>query len=290
MLQTIKFILNHPLNKRGKFKALIRFLLWQLNTKINPYPIVYPFTENSKLIVWKGLTGATGNLYCGLHEFEDMSFLLHVLRPEDKFADIGANIGSYTMLAAVEVGAQTLSIEPVPQTFRYLSNNIAINAVETNVKALNLALGGKKGTLKFTKSLDTVNHVATEDEIDTIDVPIDTLDNITTDFTPLLMKIDVEGFEIEVLRGAKELLKNKTLEAIIIELNGSGKRYGFEDDDVHETLLEAGFRPYIYKPFERKLISIEQYGIHNTIYVRNLQAIQKRIFASKNINIRGLSY
>jgi hypothetical protein len=47
----------------------------------------YQCTQNSKLLVWKGLTGATGNIYCGLHEFEDMAFLLHFLRPRDLSAD-----------------------------------------------------------------------------------------------------------------------------------------------------------------------------------------------------------
>ena len=42
----------------------------------------------------KGMTGASGNIYFGLHEFEEMGFLLHFLREEDLFIDIGAYIGS----------------------------------------------------------------------------------------------------------------------------------------------------------------------------------------------------
>ena len=45
------------------------------------------------------MTGATGNIYCGLYEFLDMAFLLHFLRNGDLFGDIGSNIGSYTVLA-----------------------------------------------------------------------------------------------------------------------------------------------------------------------------------------------
>ena len=45
-----------------------------------------------------GMTGATGNVYCGLHEFEDMALVLHALRPRDLFVDVGANVGSYTVL------------------------------------------------------------------------------------------------------------------------------------------------------------------------------------------------
>ena len=56
------------------------------------------------------MTGATQNIYCGLQEFEEMAFLLHFLRKDDLPLDIGANIGSYTILAASSVGARTMAI------------------------------------------------------------------------------------------------------------------------------------------------------------------------------------
>ena len=97
IIKLLRFITSHPLNKSNKADAIMRFIKWQINTRLNPHPVVYPYTEKAKLIIEKGMTGATGNLYCGLHEFEDMSFLLHFLREEDLFIDIGANVGSYTV-------------------------------------------------------------------------------------------------------------------------------------------------------------------------------------------------
>ena len=55
--------------------------------------------------------GATGNIYCGLHDFEEMSFLMHFLRAGDVFADVGVNVGAYSMLAA-SVGARAIAFEP----------------------------------------------------------------------------------------------------------------------------------------------------------------------------------
>ena len=43
----------------------------------------FQWIKGSKLIVRNGMTGATGNIYCGLHEFADMGFVLHLLRPGD---------------------------------------------------------------------------------------------------------------------------------------------------------------------------------------------------------------
>ncbi|MDR1182284.1 MAG: FkbM family methyltransferase [Bacteroidales bacterium] len=270
--------------------SILRFFKWQINTRLNPYPVIYPFTEKSKLIIQKGMTGATGNLYCGLHEYCDMSFLLHFLRKEDTFADIGANIGSYTILASAHVGAKTFSFEPVPSTFSHLMDNIVINRLKNNVVALNIALGSSKGTIAFTSSLDTTNHVANENEDDIISVPVETLDDVLENQQcPSLLKIDVEGFETEVFIGGGKTLKNKKLKAIIVELNGSGSRYGYDDKDIHNTLLGVGFLPYKYDPKTRILTEIPYFeSTGNTIYLRDKQFVINRITNAQTFDINNI--
>ncbi|MFH6769530.1 FkbM family methyltransferase [Gaetbulibacter aquiaggeris] len=286
LYSTLKFIANHPLNGNNKLGTIIRFFKWQINTRLNPYPILYQYTTKSKLIIEKGMTGATGNLYCGLHEFNDMAFVLHFLRPDDLFVDIGANIGSYTILGAVHVGSKTISIEPVPSTFSKLLNNISINNAQNNVIAKNIALGSKKENVAFTKSLDTTNHVATASDKDIIEVNVETLDELlSNNITPSLMKIDVEGFETEVIKGALKTLNNHSLKAIIIELNGSGKRYGYDELEIHKTLLANGFIPYLYEPFNREIIKMEGFGTQNTIYIRDIQFVNERLKGAEKIEI-----
>jgi FkbM family methyltransferase len=282
----LKFIYNHPFNSSNKIGGLLRFFKWQINNRLNPYPVLYPYTENSKFIIWKGLTGATGNLYCGLIEYDEMAFLLHFLRPNDLFIDIGANVGAYTILASSEIKAKTIAIEPVPSTFKILLDNILINQMQERVNALNIGLGSKNGKIKFTKSLDVANHVATENETDTIVVDISTLDTIlSTEPSPVLLKIDVEGFETEVLDGADKTLADKTLKAIIIELNGSGKKYGYDEIQIHNKLIELGFKTFDYNPKSRQLKEIETFGTHNTIYLRDKEFVEERIKTARQIKI-----
>lgn len=286
VISLIKFITSHPLNQNNKFQAILRFVKWQVGTRLQPYPIIYPFTENSKLIIRKGMTGATGNLYCGLHEFSDMGFLIHLLRREDFFIDIGANVGSYTVLASGHIGATTYSIEPVPATFSSLIQNISINQIGQKVTAFNVAVGSQKGCINFTSSFDTMNHVASEGETNVIKVPVDTLDNMLVDQrVPLVLKIDVEGFETEVLKGATGVLQQGGLKAIIIELNGSGTRYGYDEKSIHDKLLNLGFKPYQYDPKKRTLSIIETFGSHNTIYIRDLDYVQERLRTAPKIKI-----
>lgn len=287
MNRTLKFIFNHPLTRNNRLSAIINLLKWQIFSRVINFPIVYQFTEKSKLLVWRGLTGATGNFYCGLHEFEDMAFLLHILREDDLFLDIGANVGSYTMLASSEIGAKTIAFEPILKTFKIFSQNIAINSIQDKVEALNIGLGSCKSVLKFTTSFDTGNHVSSPGDTESTAVNVDTLDNILSGRSPLLMKIDVEGFETEVLNGSSNTLEDKSLKAIIIELNGSGDRYGFDEKNIHLLLLNHGFNPYKYDPMVRDLTVTVPGGHHNTLYIRDLEFVKERLKTARKIKVKN---
>lgn len=286
IFNVLRYIYNHPFNAENKMGGILKFFKWQINCLLNPYPILYTYTENARFIIKKGLAGATGNLYCGLMEYEDMAFLLHFLRSNDLFIDIGANVGAYTILASSEINAKTIAIEPVPSTYKNLMDNVLINNIQEKVNALNIGLGSKNGKLKFTKSFDPGNHVATENETDTIEVDIETLDTILLkEQCPILLKIDVEGFETEVIKGADTTLLNKSLKAIIIELNGSGQRYGYDERQIHNKLSEHGFKPYNYNPKTRQLMELETFGTHNTIYLRDKEFVDERIKSARKIKI-----
>lgn len=290
-IKFFKFILDHPLNKINKFAAIKRFFFWQFGSRLVTGSVLVPFVDNTVLRVSPGMTGATGNIYCGLHEFEDMSFLLHMLRPEDLFVDIGANIGSYTILAGGAVGARCISVEPICSTFRVLNENIIINRMVERTHALNIGISVDRGVLKFTDSLDTVNHVLPDSERDlaAVDVPVISLNELLENQSPVAIKIDVEGFENNVVEGGWRVLSKPTLLALIMELNGSGKRYGFDDATLHEKILSFGFKPYVYFPFDRKLVSLHgRSNSGNTLYVRDFDEVQKRLREAKKFLINNV--
>lgn len=100
LFNLLTFVWNHPLNRGARLAAIGRVLRWQIASRLMPGPIALPFVNGTYLFATRGMTGATGNWYCGLHEYEDMSFVMHSLRSGDLFVDVGANIGSYSILAA----------------------------------------------------------------------------------------------------------------------------------------------------------------------------------------------
>lgn len=290
LFQIKHFIDTHPLSGKHRIKAYTRFITWQLQQFFYRREKIVSFIGNTKLSVSKGMTGATGNIYTGLHEFTDMGFLLHFLRDNDLFFDIGANVGSYTILAAGHVGTTTISFEPVPSTFNSLVKNIELNQLKNLVTALNIGLGKNKSVLHFTKNLDTVNHVVYDlskaNTSSIIEVPVESVDEMVLQYgVPNLVKIDVEGFETEVLAGMIQTLKQEKLKAIIIELNGSGKRYGFDEDLLDAQLRNNKFIPYTYNPFKRNLVPVQKHGSLNTIYIKDVNSVQDRLRSAKKIKI-----
>ena len=276
VLNTASFIAGHPLTRDHKLRAFGRFVSWQLKSRLQRELIV-PWIGGLHLAVRRGMAGATGNIYCGLHEFEDMAFLLHFLRPEDAFADIGANIGSYTILASGVCGARTAAFEPDPDSFVTLSRNIALNLLDGLVTLRECALGPHEGQIEFTVGLDTVNRVAADTVGPTRIVSMDTLDHALGTERPRLIKLDVEGFESEILRGAKQTLTSPELKAIICEDRSPA---------VTDTVQAAGFVEQKYEPFTRHLAAERGRGRRqNALFVRDNEFVQQRLIEAPRIRV-----
>jgi len=288
LLQILKFIWTHPLASKRRGLALSRFIYWQVSQKLHQRPAVYKLVDDSSLIVKKSMAGATGNIYTGLLEFEDMAFVLHVLRKGDLFVDIGANVGVYSILASKNAGATVISIEPVPQTFTSLMENLRLNKIESLVTPFALGLGEKRDKLFFTSNHDTTNHVVPsgkESDYQTVEIPVDTLDSICENQCPSVIKLDVEGYEFNVLVGAQTILTNDALKAIIIELNGCGNLFGHTDEKIHQLLLDHGFQPYRYEPFKRVFDKLSSFNSHNTLYLRDLSWCELRVKNSRKFKV-----
>jgi hypothetical protein len=118
-----RFFASHPLTHTAPIKAWQRWLSWQIKSRLRDEVIV-PWIGGQLLAVRRGMTGATGNVYAGLHEFADMMFLLHFLRERDLFRDIGANVGTSRLLAQQPVGLPSSNSLYV-RDFAFVRNRLA---------------------------------------------------------------------------------------------------------------------------------------------------------------------
>lgn len=289
-LKTIQTILRHPLNQKKKLAALVRFFTRGLLIRLHRFPIVYPFIENTYLVVEKGMSSAELQIYTGLYDLTEMLFLMHFLREEDVFVDVGANVGVYSILASGVAGSYSIAFEPIPSTFVKLKRNVIYNNLTDKVRLLNVGVGDKVGTLLFSDSLDAVNHVVMKPGFNgsTIKVDVTTLDISLADIPLRFLKIDVEGFEGNVIRGAVRIFKEQELKVVVVETNGLSDSYEFGQNYIHDALVASGFAPFDYLPAERKLQPITILNPQNTIYVRDLAFVEKRLATSAKIALNGL--
>lgn len=283
--QIISFIFHHPLAKKHKLKAIWRFLIWQIQCRLSDKLYEKRFINDIRFYAKRGLNGITGNIYVGLHEFEDMAFVIHFLKEKDIFFDVGANVGAFSLLASGVANAKSIAFEPSKKTIDLLRKNVSLNKLEYLIDCVPVGIGKEKTTLWFTKGKDTTNHFTKKKEDDSEIIEVNPLDSFFPIFQPCIIKIDVEGFETEVLKGAENILDSKELKAVIIELNGSGLRYGFHDKEIHEKLLGFGFAPYSYDPFKRSLTLLDIFGAHNTLYLRDVNFVENRLKNAPAFNI-----
>jgi len=159
-------------------------------------------------------------------------FLATITRPGDTVVDVGANIGVLSLLLSSLLGSSgfVLAIEAHPRTYRALAKNLKLNHA-SNVNSLNIAVGPEAGTLRFSDRLD--------DEWNRVDVDSGTLEvevkplDMLCDHIPCvdILKIDVEGFELNVLKGAIGVLSRT--DCVLLECwSFHTEAFGYTPDDL----------------------------------------------------------
>jgi FkbM family methyltransferase len=155
----------------------------------------------------------------------------------DVFIDVGANIGTYTIMLG-KMGLKTYSFEPSVDNYRALQVNILLNRLENNATTFNYGLDHIDRSASFI--FDPVNtgasHLSAAEFYDHVtdargqktEVKLMMLDHVyeqlkLNESNHILMKIDVEGMEENVLLGAKEFIKNFPNIMIVMESVHSGK-------------------------------------------------------------------
>ena len=206
-----------------KILGVDKILLLEIHVPSHDYRIHCPLNKEDFIVMTK-------------HEEE----IIGLFRPKegDTVVDVGAHMGRYTITSSKSVGAsgKVIAVEAHPYNFRILQHNLRLNKLK-NVSALNWAVYSEKARLKLYlpdedlgytmhHSLMTnylVSKYSKEIERRYIEVEADTLDNllkIRGINEVNWIKIDVEGAEYEVLRGAKEILSTNKRISILVEVQG----------------------------------------------------------------------
>lgn len=278
-VDALRWIVNHPLNREHRAAALLRWATAQLRARIGPACRLAPFVDETQLYIGRGQTAANMQHYTGLGEPDVMAFLMHFLRPDDLFVDVGANTGVMTVLAGGVTGASVMAFEPDEETFGWLKRNVSANGLESRVRCYAMAVADTAGEMRLTKGLGAENRAARPGEDAAQRVACVRLDTVLEDAKPTVLKVDVEGFETPVLSGAERVLDDRSLQAAILELKGHGRKYGFDESDLRAKMERAGFLPFSYDGLTRALIPFGQVRRRpaNTIFLRDPEAAMARL-------------
>jgi FkbM family methyltransferase len=190
-------------------------------------------------------------------ESEEQCFIKYFLRRNDVFIDVGSNIGLFSLLAAKIVGknGKVFSFEPTPETFRWLQHNIFINGIK-NISSINIALSNYSGEQEFNIShegFDAWNSFgipSAGNVIEKIHVTTVTFDDFICQNNLEridLIKIDVEGWEINVLKGGQNYFNKSTSAALLIEFTDSNLiGAGFSSKELYNLLLSFGYQLFTF--------------------------------------------
>ena len=185
-----------------------------------------------------------------------------ILSKGDLFLDIGANIGGYSIWAA-ELGADVIALEPAEDTFRILTDNIELN--DYPITAIQAAAGATCGTANFTTGHDALNRLSPQGAAE---VKVVTIDSVIGDRVVSGMKIDVEGFEMDVLRGSQRALHERRIKMIQMEWNHECMRsLGTDRRPVAELMAAHGYS--LYRPTRSgSLLPITDLGFGPDVFAR----------------------
>jgi FkbM family methyltransferase len=284
MWNALRHVCRHPLNADKRVAALARVLRWQIATRLLPgTAVAIPFTDRARLLVTRSMYGATQNVYCGLNDFEDMSFLIHYLRAGDVFVDVGANIGAYTVLASAAAGAKSYAFEPSPAALAPLRSNIALNQISDRVSIEPYAIGRLPGRVTIsTDGPSAMHHIESGSSRSSSTVEMRTLDSYH--LHPAILKIDVEGYEAEVLAGAMETASQPNLIAILAENSDDSGKYGDGILSVADFMTRHGFTPVTYDPWQRAIHPKDKKS-DNTLYIRDITKARQRVAEARPFHI-----
>ena len=219
LLQIFRSILNCPSNKGQRLKRIFLFFGWQFYKRIIGKPLVYHLDNSMRYLAYPHSTGASYPFYFAIYDYPNIVFLRTHLSGRGSIIDIGANIGLYT-LSLVDCFQNAVLIEPDHRACRMLRENLVLNQLDHRCSVIEAAAGDVDADVLLDKIGDAspINKVSINGTIPVRQRSIDSLlkEQAQDRFLPIeFVKIDVEGYELMVLRGMRDLLTGKNPPKII---------------------------------------------------------------------------
>ena len=249
---------------------MARAIGWQVRSRVSDRPRTIEVPDGLKLRCYPR-SGPASNVhyFTPFHDPAEMAIMASVIGPGDHVADLGANIGTYTLLMARMVGptGRVVAAEPAPLAFGRLVENLALNRMD-HVDPRRVAVGAHAGTASMVTHRDVSNHLV-EGGSGAAEVELTTLDALAGEHRLAFVKIDVEGYEEDVLRGGVRTLASRP--TLLLELDDRLlARAGSSSGAVLERLSTGGYEvlePVVEPGGAARLVPLEGSRRRNVVAV-----------------------
>lgn len=191
--------------------------------------------------------------YTGTYEMGTLDIIERYLPDGGVFVDVGANIGLMSIVAALKAGenGKVIAFEPHSDTREIARHNIDINNFQNIVTIEPKAAGSEKGKKPLFDNWDVNRGAASLIKSDNAEksevIEITTLDEEIGQSRVDIIKIDIEGFELEALKGAVEILQRKKPPVLIVECTEETEHQNYSRNDLFRFILTTQPRYQCYK-------------------------------------------
>lgn len=193
--------------------------------------------KRAEIGLWRAARAAENNIIFR-DEVASLLNLALLLQPGDVFVDVGANVGLYSAtlgrVSQLLPDNRVVAIEANPDT----ANRLRETLRDAHAEIINVALSERDAELEFVTGVTSgvFSASAGDDNGTTVRVPCRTFDSLALPAGDLVVKIDVEGHELQVLRGAEQTLSAGRVKVLYVD--------GYSSSDVPQLLRDRGFRFY----------------------------------------------
>lgn len=236
----------------------------------------------------------------GLVEAQETNLVLNILKQLNtslsrcNFYDIGANSGYYGIMAAYVGGTKTntYSFEPLTEYSTLIEESITLNHLEDKIKVFKYALGSAESTgviqIAGSGSSLTPGFLGEKEVFPTREILIKTLDSVVSEENlpaPDFIKIDVEGFESEVLLGALETIRTKK-PILFIEITSRLTTPGRDftnprKNEVFDLLQGLGYNGFIVRDSLQTVTSVcDENGVYMYLFLNKRNPLHDKVYRS----------
>ena len=226
VFHTYQFVfraLLNPMNKGNRLQSSRNYLKWYLVTKPKGKTVDITLFNGMKSTVHPDSDSGVSHIFDNGFDYLETAFIRKILEQGDLMVDAGCNVGNRTIALADMLGGGIL-IDANPNCLLRAEENLRLNNLSLkNFQFIHSAVGKSNAVVEFpldagTSCQNSIGNTATKSEM--VQVPMVTLDSMIEELgNPEIafLKTDLEGYDLEALRGAPRLLKSKSLKLVVFE-------------------------------------------------------------------------